>query len=369
MDAHSDIKKEISAVDAKQTLRFKRHLTGMAAALIYTLISAYLFYDGYFRISSEYYATLLAIYWLGNLCCSFAIIKGFNLRFSDPSLTLFQLSWSVLFMLLTLYLINDMRSVILMAFFAAMSFGNFRLSFVQFSTIAAFAILGYLFVIVTLYINEPLRLNLEREFTQLICFALTVSILVYTGSAVSRLRENNRRQTEKLEAALELNTRLATTDDLTGLSTRRNFMEVLTNQKAHSARESTDFVVCFADLDHFKNINDNFGHHIGDKVLIIFAEIIKSSIREIDYACRFGGEEFVILLVNTDLDKATKVAERIRSILENYNFNDIVPGLKVTVSIGLTNYLAFNSIQETLMSADNKMYRAKEKGRNLVVAD
>lgn len=354
---------------AKQALRFKRYLMGISAELIYSLIVVYLYFEGLFRLSGIFLITSLSIYWLGNLCAGAMILKGYNLRFKDPSLTMYQIIWSVLFMLVALYVINDMRSVVLMAFYAALSFGNFRLNFNQFAAVAIVAVIGYLTVIISLYITEPLRLNIEREITQLIGFTLTTGILVYTGTAFSRLRMSNKIQTQKLEAALELNTRLATIDDLTGLTTRRYFMDILGNQKAHAVREKTDFVICFADLDRFKSINDSHGHHIGDEVLKIFAGILRSSIREIDYASRFGGEEFVVLLVNTDIDQASKVAERIRASLENYNFNDIVPGLKVTVSIGISNYRAFNSIQETMMSADNKMYRAKDKGRNLVVAD
>jgi len=117
----------------------------------------------------------------------------------------------------------------------------------------------------------------------------------------------------------------------------------------------------------FKHINDTFGHQCGDVVLQKFSEILSASIREIDYAARFGGEEFVCLLVNTDIENAIKVTERIRDSLEHYNFNDIAPSLHATVSIGMSNFKQFNTLQETLMSADNRMYRAKKMGRNKVV--
>ncbi len=144
-------------------------------------------------------------------------------------------------------------------------------------------------------------------------------------------------------------------------------MEKLSQQKALSERNDSDFVVFYCDLDHFKHINDTFGHHTGDIVLQKFSEILLSSIREIDYAARFGGEEFVCLLVNTDIENAKKVTERIRQSLANYNFSDIAPSLHSTVSIGIANFKEFKTIQETLMSADNRMYNAKQEGRNKVV--
>jgi len=102
-------------------------------------------------------------------------------------------------------------------------------------------------------------------------------------------------------------------------------------------------------------------------VLQTFAEIMRKSIREIDYAARFGGEEFVILLNSTDIEQAKTIAERVRVVLEEYNFSDLAPALNVTVSMGMANFRQFNSIQETLMCADNRMYQAKERGRNMVV--
>ncbi len=139
-------------------------------------------------------------------------------------------------------------------------------------------------------------------------------------------------------------------------------------QKALSEREGSDFVICYCDLDKFKKINDTFGHHTGDIVLQKFSQILVSSIREIDFAARFGGEEFVCLLVNTDIENANKVTERIRQSLENYNFNDIAPSLHATVSIGVSNFKQFNTLQETLMNADDRMYKAKQQGRNKVVS-
>ena len=353
--------------EPKQRLRLKRHFAALAASFTYTMIGFYLYLKGYFRPQAEYLVLVLGTYWAGLLTFTFVIRSGLNLKLSDPSMTLAQMYWSIPFMLLAVYTLNDLRGIMLMAFFALLSFGTFRLTSRQFITITAVTLAGYLFVLVALYINQPLRLHLDREILYFIGFSLTCVLLVYTGSASSQLRERNRQQNIRLSRALEENRKLATTDDLTGLTTRRHFMEILGKQKAWSERDGSDFVIMFADLDHFKYVNDSFGHHTGDKVLQTFADILKRSIREIDYAARFGGEEFVILLNNTDIEQARTIAERIRSSLEDYNFNDLAPALNVTVSMGLANFRQYHSIQETLMSADNRMYKAKQAGRNRVV--
>ena len=256
----------------------------------------------------------------------------------------------------------------LMAFFGVFSFGYFRLRLNELLYVALFAIFGYAFIIGYMFTNESDRIEIKFEFIQWMIFSITITVMLYTGSAIQELRERAKKQYMELQDALQLNKTLAITDELTGLYNRRYFMDMLAKQKALSERDGSDFVICCCDLDHFKHINNTFGHHAGDAVLQQFTKILKSILREIDYVARFSGEEFVCLLVNSDIDNALKVAERIRVVLSNYNFSDIAPSLHTSVSIGLANFKQFNTIQETLMSADNRMYRAKELGRNRVVS-
>lgn len=349
------------------SLNLSRHLAAMSAAMIYSMIYVFLYYKEYTRLTSDELFVLMITFWLGNFVFTAIFATGLNKYFYDKSMSVLQLLWATTFSLIAIYFLNDLRDVILIFYFAMLSFGFFRFRAYQFILCGSFAVVGYLIVIVLLLINEPLRINYSHEILRFISFTVATLIIVYTGSAISRLRIEFRQKNIELAAAVELNTKLATTDDLTGLYTRRYFMEVLDQQKALSERDGSDFVICFADLDHFKHVNDGFGHHTGDMVLQIFSDIIRSSIREVDYAARFGGEEFVLLLVNTDIEQSLNVSERIREALEEFNFSDIAPALNVTVSIGLSNYKAYNSLQETLMSADNRMYRAKELGRNRVI--
>lgn len=344
-----------------------RHLAAMSAVMIYSMLYIYLYYKGYTRFSNDELLFFMSIFWAGNLIFTAIFATGLNKYFYDKSMSVLQLIWATIFSFIAIYFLNQLRDVILIFYFAMLSFGFFRFRVHQFIFCGSFAVAGYLFVIILLSINEPLRINFSHEILRFISFTVATLVIIYTGSAVSRLRDELRQKNTDLAEAVELNTRLATTDDLTGLYTRRYFMEVLDQQKALSERDSSDFVVCFADLDHFKHVNDSFGHHTGDIVLQKFSEIIRNSIREVDYAARFGGEEFVLLLVNSDIEQALNVTERIRQALEDYNFSDVAPALNVTVSIGLANFKQYNSLQETLMSADNRMYKAKEQGRNKVI--
>ncbi len=353
--------------DPKQALRMFRHLAALMSALLFTVVSLFLFYNKLYSIDLFTLYGVIAVYWMGSFLFTIMIRSGLNKKFADPSLTVAQIIWNTLFLLTIAYMLNESRGLILMMYFGILSFGYFRLKFREFLSIALFAILGYAVIMLYIFLNEPDRIEIKLEIIQWMIFSSTITVMLYTGSAIHHLRDTAKKQYRDLQAALELNKKLAITDELTGLYIRRYFMEKLSQQKALSERDDSDFVLCFCDLDHFKQINDTFGHHTGDIVLQKFSEILRSSIREIDYAARFGGEEFVCLLVNTDIEKAIKVTERIREGLANYNFSDIAPSLHATVSIGLSNFKQFNTIQETLMNADNRMYLAKQQGRNKVV--
>lgn len=353
--------------DPKQAIRMYRHVAAMIALLIFTIVSLSFYYYDLYSIEKRTLNSIIIFYWTGVFLFTLTIRTGFNKKYSDPSLTIPQMVWGTCFLLTITYLLNEWRGLILMAYFGILSFGYLKLKFLEFLSVALFAIIGYSTIILYLFFFEPDRIYIKLEVLQLLAFVSTISVMLFTGSSVYQLRERTKAQYIALQEALELNKALATTDELTGLYNRRYFMELLSQQKSLSERDDSDFVICYCDLDYFKHINDNFGHYTGDIVLQKFAEILHSALREIDYSARFGGEEFVCLLVNTDIEQARKVTERIRERLANYNFNDIAPSLHTTVSIGIANFQQFNSIQETLMSADNRMYRAKQLGRNRVI--
>ena len=345
-----------------------RHLAAVMALFAFTLVGMFFYQYDLYSVEKETFGAILLFFWIGVFTFTIILRTGLNLRFKDPSLTIAQLLWGTFYLLTITYLLNEWRGLMLMAYFGMLSFGFFQLKFREFLSVIMVAILGYLLVILYIFLYEPDRIEIKLEILQLLAFTCSATVMLYTGSAIHRLRDRSKKQYVALQEALEENKKMATTDDLTGLYNRRYFMNKLSQQKALSEREGSDFVIFYCDLDHFKHINDTFGHHTGDIVLQKFSDILTSSIREIDYAARFGGEEFVCLLVNTDIENAKKVTERIRKSLADYNFSDIAPSLHSTVSIGISNFKQFNTIQETLMSADNRMYHAKQNGRNKVVS-
>ena len=190
----------------------------------------------------------------------------------------------------------------------------------------------------------------------------------FIGGNISALRRDLASSRKKLQAYLEKIQEMALHDDLTGFYNRRHLMELIENEHNRSERTGSVFSLAMMDLDKFKNVNDTFGHQAGDDVLITFSNIIRNVLRKTDFCGRYGGEEFLIVLTQTDLQEAKIFADRIRSCVEECLVLNMRSGHKssVTVSIGLAEHLKNEGIDRTISRADEAMYKAKKNGRNRV---
>ena len=157
--------------------------------------------------------------------------------------------------------------------------------------------------------------------------------------------------------------RLSVTDNLTQTYNRTKYREVIKREIERTKRTSSPLSVAMFDIDHFKAVNDTYGHAAGDYVLKTLSQIAKGNIREIDYLIRWGGEEFVVIALDTDLRGAEVVAEKIRKTIENYNFDKVG---RLTVSFGVTQFKQDDTEDSFMKRADDALYQAKEKGRNRV---
>lgn len=190
-------------------------------------------------------------------------------------------------------------------------------------------------------------------------------LVARTLTQIKRKRFNNRLR-ENLDQTMEL----AVIDALTGLNNRRyldNHLKILFNRAATRERPLS---VCLTDIDRFKQVNDTYGHDAGDEVLREFASRLRSTVRGADLACRYGGEEFVVVMPDTPVEMAASVAERLRSIIEDRPFV-LRSGreLHLTASLGIaTNTSSIETPEQLMRQADLAMYEAKSAGRNRVVA-
>jgi two-component system cell cycle response regulator len=187
-----------------------------------------------------------------------------------------------------------------------------------------------------------------------------------------RTQVRKRRYTERLRDNMQMSIEMAITDALTGLYSRRYMESHLSTLIEQAAGRNKPLSVLIVDIDYFKAINDTHGHDAGDDVLREFALRLKKSIRGIDLACRYGGEEFVIVMPETDMAVATVVAERLRRRIatEPFSVGQDRGKIEVTISIGIA---AINGAEDAapalLKRADQALYRAKRDGRNRVVQD
>lgn len=189
----------------------------------------------------------------------------------------------------------------------------------------------------------------------------------------ARVRTQIRRHRYAVELRESVNhtLALAVTDELTGLYNRRYFERHLTLMLDKAREQDRDMAVMLIDMDFFKAVNDTHGHAVGDAVLREFALRLRRNIRGVDLACRFGGEEFVVLMPDTDFQQAQGVAERVRAAVSERPF-DVGGGrsLTITISLGVAFNEADTDVPETLIKhADIALYRAKREGRNRVVFD
>ena len=157
-------------------------------------------------------------------------------------------------------------------------------------------------------------------------------------------------------------------DGLTGLYNRRQFEIGLEQEYNRTKRHPSDFSLAILDIDFFKKVNDTYGHQYGDYVLKTVANLMKQAFRKTDLLYRYGGEELIMIMPETNIEGAIIPVQRLRRMIEEYDFDYNGVKTKVTASIGLTmNYPEFNSPAELLKSADEALYKAKESGRNRVV--
>ncbi|KJF68672.1 MULTISPECIES: PleD family two-component system response regulator [Rhizobium] len=225
----------------------------------------------------------------------------------------------------------------------------------------------------------PLLLVAEQGADDMVARALDLGVNDYilrpidpnelVARSLTQIRR--KRYNEHLRLNLQHTMELAIVDGLTGLNNRRyldNHLKILFDRAAVRGRPIS---ICMTDIDRFKLVNDTYGHDVGDEVLREFAARIRSTVRGADLACRYGGEEFVVVMPDTSIEVAAGVAERLRAIIEDKPFyvRSIDRELSITASLGIaTSNGAFGAPDELLKQADKALYEAKHTGRNRVVA-
>lgn len=181
------------------------------------------------------------------------------------------------------------------------------------------------------------------------------------------LEQEVRERTKDLELANQKLDLISRTDELTGLPNRRDMNETIANEIGRVQRTHKPFCFIFIDIDHFKNINDTYGHACGDIILKSVAHTVRNLLRKYDVFARYGGEEFLTLLPETDLDGATIVAERFRQQIERMTVRYADYSIKITITLGVSKFDPKLGADRSIQMADKALYQGKEGGRNRVI--
>ncbi|MUO79467.1 diguanylate cyclase [Agrobacterium vitis] len=214
-------------------------------------------------------------------------------------------------------------------------------------------------------IIHPLR-QLNQSITRYRQEGSPVAIAVKTKDEIGTVAQAVSSLVTELDNSLKTLTVQANTDPLTGLANRRFILAKGTEALEETCRSGDPMCLLLFDLDHFKGINDAFGHETGDRALIAAAQTIRNNLRPNDLAGRIGGEEFCVLLPGTNLVQAQAIAERLRTCLEKICLEPLAPG-RITASFGLAQSADhFSSFQKFMAATDMALYRAKQHGRNRI---
>jgi diguanylate cyclase (GGDEF)-like protein len=291
--------------------------------------------------------------------------SGLNLRFRDPSLTTEMILAAVLTLAYVMYYAAPARAALSLFYPVALLFGVLRLETARLLVLALVAFAAHATV---LALAGALWAPAAAEsWMQLATLAIVLPWFAVMGGYVNKLRRRLSDSNRQLKEAADRAEEIAMRDVLTGAYNRRHLLDVLRREISRAQRVGAPLAVCLMDIDHFKRVNDNWGHAAGDAVLRHFATLASTGLRAVDVFGRFGGEEFLLILPDTDAHGAAAVAERIRVAVEQGAFPGVPAGHQLTVTIGVAGRSREETGDALLARADLALYRGKDAGRNRVV--
>jgi diguanylate cyclase (GGDEF)-like protein len=302
--------------------------------------------------------------------CAALLGSGWSERVEDHFLIMPQMLVNSAINLAFIAWVPQIGVLLLMVLFVIYAFGSLRMSGRHVLPVAI-AIAVVLGVVITL-VGDRLSLPVATLQQRMICglwFALTLARGAMLGTYSDQLRKQLAQRNADLAAVFQKLERMASRDELTGLLNRRSGLQLLEEERGRMARTGQRFGVALLDVDHFKRVNDTFGHIIGDEILRRFSSTASAATRDTDRLARYGGEEFLLLLTATASEQSAIAAtERIRGVVERRDWSELTPGFPVTVSAGVAICRDDEPAEALLGRADRALYLAKREGRNCVRA-
>ena len=296
--------------------------------------------------------------------------SGFNRRFADPTLAVPQVAVAILFLAYIMYRAGPAREGLVLLYPLALLFGVMRLTAKRLLALALLALAAHGVVLHLSYLHDEYGdFDLDTAIAEFAVLMIVLPWFAVMGGYVNRLRLKLADTNHELSAAFDRIEQLAIRDELTGGYNRRYMLDALARERARAERLREPFSICLLDGDHFKSINDTFGHAAGDVVLHELPSVAGQGLRGVDVFGRFGGEEFLLVLPGTDLAGARLVAERVRAAIEAARFPGLPDGRRITVTLGVAERAPGEDTHMLLKRADRALYAGKGAGRNRVEVD
>ena len=351
--------------DFRQRRRMTVVLMTAGVYLVCSCLLAYGASAGIFRFSPA--LTLAACCMLTAAGFLTVVRSGFNLRFSHPSLALPQALSAQTLIAVAYAVSGPAHPSTLILLTTVMVFGMFEMNTRRVCKLLSYTIFLMAATMAWCANNDPAAYPAQLQLMYFVMMAAALASISSLSVQLRRMRERVRAQKAELTIALEHIRTAATHDELTGLPNRRHMLTLLAEQTIRQNRGGHEFSLALADLDHFKNVNDTFGHRIGDAAILCFARQAKVHLRATDIVGRWGGEEFLIIMPESSPCDPHIGIERLRRALATTEVCVAAPHLRVAFSTGVTHYLPGEDIDDVIERADQALYAAKAAGRNQTV--
>jgi diguanylate cyclase (GGDEF)-like protein len=338
----------------------------LIAVLVYVLFTLIVAVEVQLGLMARGPAIVWAVISLTGILGFYLLVRtGWSERISaDRSLTMLQSLFGVVSTAIGYAVNPPLRGAIIAIMLLNLIWGMFVLRTRQAFALCAFALCLLGATMLWLGVTDPERFPPRIE---VIHFAFAVILLVSTSALSTQMGALRKRLTNRkveLQNALDRIRDLAQTDELTSLSNRRHVMELLAAEQLVSRHNGKPLALVLIDIDHFKLVNAQHGHAVGDSVLREFSAVMRSCLRGSDFLGRWGGEEFLLAAPDATTDKAVSMVERMHAELARASFDHIVPGLGITFSAGATECGPSENTYHAIERADRALYRAKANGRN-----
>jgi diguanylate cyclase len=351
--------------DRRQHIRLRRTLV---ASGVYLLAALGQWWSAELRLAHRELAHALILCLAPGLFGFYLLMRsGWNLRLADPAMTMAQMVFAIVAMAAA-YVINPpLRGMLLMIVALVLVFAAFTLSPKASRLLGWFAVVVLGLVMLGMATHAPQVFDPTIERIHFVFAAVVLPVVAMLAGDLSAMRMRLKLQKAELQDALARIHKLATRDDLTGLINRRHMVELAQMEQRRALRSGGAPCLCLLDIDHFKRINDEHGHAAGDEVLRMFARHAAASMREADVLSRWGGEEFLVMLPDTEPNEAAMGLERLRRLLSRDQAWGERAQLRVSFSAGLTAWHPGEPLCDALARADAALYEAKARGRDRLV--